>query len=1174
VKSLPPFVKDKLLTAPVFQRPWFVMEPLAWAPHIPFSFWLVEELRPRVVVELGTHMGNSFFALCQQIKESEVACEAYAVDTWRGDEHAGAYGEEIFRRVQDITNQHFASFARLIRSSFDDALEHFSDRSIDLLHIDGLHTYEAVKHDFETWFPKLSDRSVVLFHDTNVREGSFGVWRFWKDVAAKYPSFNFVHGHGLGVLLTGARCPDVLKEMCTTAMEDLTVQTAVREIFDALGTTGSDAREKTIIANSIVDEAQKAMAELRRELQREGEANGLLRVELSEISALLESERQSERHARDTRASELDEIRSARDALSHEVAELTQAKLALESSASARSVAIRELEASIAFREAAMAQLAAELRTQVNRNQALFDAKTREDELHRLRASDFLADVLAWQARWKNRVDELRGGFAWRLFRNTLRFGALVLRGEDEGRKGFLRWLWNSLTNKPYPLMRSFDPFEDLFEEAPRPKCLGSFGAISSPLPAILAERPVEPARPVEPLLRRSGKHGPGRVDVVIPVKGSIQWVSQCLSQLFACSSGDELAGVFLVDDGSSADELHQLALLAEQYETVSIIENVAPRGFAGACNAGASVSTAPLILFLNSDCLVTTSTISSMVRACDEDESVGLVTALSNNAGTLSVTIPPGFSFIDVSKALAALRIGGPDGERFVNACTVVGHCLLATRSCFRAVGGFDLNWGLGYGEESDLQMRAMQLGYRGVVPLDTFVYHFGGGTFRYEDSRAELQTENHARFLALWGDQYRTLLSESALADPVSFATKKLEFEASRVQRPDVLFVLPGIRHAVGGVMAVLDLCNHLITHGMNAKALILGEFNREALRNYPEALYFAPLHAASERDLFSMGPALQPKVVVSTLFTTAQPARGFAALCGARFVSFVQGYEFYFDNGAHYGKVKESYSISDISLTTSQWLADGICRHNPKSNCYLIPLGIDPWTNFAAKEALRSREKIRVGIVLRHSPDKGQWLLRELTARMTSLLPFVSLSLFASQADLDGLDLAWSESPDTLHIILPIDRYRMGQFLRQCDILVDASLHEGFGLIPLEAMGSGCVVIASDSGGIRQFLEDGVNGLIVESTTSPDAYLAKVEALIRDRDLLARLRAEALETSRSMSWDRSFEGYRAFFEGMCERSMTGGHETFRYISEAVGPRNWDKQSLQDSSELDAVA
>lgn len=171
-----------------------------WTDHMPFGYDIVAAVRPNTTVELGTQGGLSFFTFCQSIKENDIDGVAYAVDTWEGEEHTGKYDESVYESVRKHAHEQYAGFAYLMRMLFNDALNHFDNESIDLLHIDGLHTYDAVKEDFNTWYPKVKPGGVILFHDVYARIMDFGAWKYWQELAQQYPSFEFRHGFGLGVL--------------------------------------------------------------------------------------------------------------------------------------------------------------------------------------------------------------------------------------------------------------------------------------------------------------------------------------------------------------------------------------------------------------------------------------------------------------------------------------------------------------------------------------------------------------------------------------------------------------------------------------------------------------------------------------------------------------------------------------------------------------------------------------------------------------------------------------------------------------------------------------------------------------------------------------------------------------------------------------------------------------
>jgi glycosyltransferase involved in cell wall biosynthesis len=173
----------------------------AWTGHMPFGYWLMGEIRPKVFVELGTHNGNSYFSFCQAVRDESLTSRCYAVDTWKGDKQAGSYGKKVYDLVNRHNESQYKKFSTLYRMTFDQALGRFQDQSVDLLHIDGLHTYEAVRHDFQSWLPKLVPGAIVLFHDIEVYGGDFGVWKFWEELKKKYPRWlELSHSAGLGVL--------------------------------------------------------------------------------------------------------------------------------------------------------------------------------------------------------------------------------------------------------------------------------------------------------------------------------------------------------------------------------------------------------------------------------------------------------------------------------------------------------------------------------------------------------------------------------------------------------------------------------------------------------------------------------------------------------------------------------------------------------------------------------------------------------------------------------------------------------------------------------------------------------------------------------------------------------------------------------------------------------------
>ena len=111
----------------------------------------------------------------------------------------------------------------------------------------------------------------------------------------------------------------------------------------------------------------------------------------------------------------------------------------------------------------------------------------------------------------------------------------------------------------------------------------------------------------------------------------------------------------------------------------------------------------------------------------------------------------------------------------------------------------------------------------------------------------------------------------------------------------------------------------------------------------------------------------------------------------------------------------------------------------------------------------------------------------------------------------------------SADVRHKVTVIPNYSreaLPDLLKDHQIKLSPSLSEGFSVALVEAMACGLVPITCSTLGLREFLEDGQNGILIPPRNSK-AIETTLEELILNPSQLERLRQNAYQTAQDYSW-----------------------------------------------------
>jgi GT2 family glycosyltransferase len=244
-------------------------------------------------------------------------------------------------------------------------------------------------------------------------------------------------------------------------------------------------------------------------------------------------------------------------------------------------------------------------------------------------------------------------------------------------------------------------------------------------------------------------------VSVVVVTRDNLPFLRLCLETVLAHSGRP--CELIVVDNGSTDGTTAYLERLAERNPGVRAITNEENRGFASACNQGAAIADADVLVLLNDDTVVCDDWLQPLLTHL-AGPGVGMVGPCTNRTGN-EAEIDAEYRTWEELARFAEARSRDHAGEAFEIA-TLTMFCVAMRRALYEQIGPLDERFETGLLEDDDYSRRVRAAGYRLLCADDAFVHHFGETSFgklAASGEYARVLEANRARYEEKWQEPWR---------------------------------------------------------------------------------------------------------------------------------------------------------------------------------------------------------------------------------------------------------------------------------------------------------------------------------------------------------------------------------------------------------------------------------
>jgi GT2 family glycosyltransferase len=245
------------------------------------------------------------------------------------------------------------------------------------------------------------------------------------------------------------------------------------------------------------------------------------------------------------------------------------------------------------------------------------------------------------------------------------------------------------------------------------------------------------------------------QASVVVPTRDNLPFLRLCLESVLG--ETECACEVIVVDNASSDGTAAYLTGLAERNPAVRVISNRSNQPFAAACNQGAALAGADVVVLLNDDTAVSRGWLGRLMAHLDRPVA-GMVGPTTNRTGN-EAQVDAGYRTWAEFVAFAEARGARHAGEA-LEIPTLTMFCVALRRELYDEVGPLDERFETGLLEDDDYSRRVRAAGYRLLCADDAFVHHFGETSFGKlvaSGEYARVLEANKARFEEKWQEPWQ---------------------------------------------------------------------------------------------------------------------------------------------------------------------------------------------------------------------------------------------------------------------------------------------------------------------------------------------------------------------------------------------------------------------------------